>query len=354
MKKYTEGKALIIVIIIMAMLLILAPAVVMSSNTEISQTTRYDNRMQAYLYARSGIDAALGWLIQDGELNSDFKSSDYYNGSAFMKGSIDSMSIADSPLTGESDIDVSMSYTPNGVIITSTGLFNGYSREILLTLALTTIESPSFVIPDKALFLQNDEVGNNSVFELIGSPGIIGDFGANTETEDALHFGSKEYITGDIYLAASDDGVMDAIDPDGVLSGDIVYNAPKIYYPAPGFPATPSLEQYPETSGLVSSDGDLMNNTTGAELDLDGNYSFGDFEVKKLLNIDLNYGDKDIVVENFFVSGNINLINRGASGTLSIHVTNSIIFSGNVTINGGAEGGDPMSLTIYYSGTGTP
>ena len=64
MKKYTEGRALIIVIIVMALLLILAPAIVLSSNTEVNQTTRYENVMQAYLYARSGIDSALGWLVE--------------------------------------------------------------------------------------------------------------------------------------------------------------------------------------------------------------------------------------------------------------------------------------------------
>ena len=361
MKKYTEGKALIIVIIIIAMLLILAPAIVISSNTEVFQTTRYDNRMQAYLYARSGIDAALGWLIQDGELNSNFKASTGYNGLAYMKGSLDNMSISDTEQNIDSDISVSMMYTPLGVIISSTGVYNDYSREIQLTMTLTTIKSPAFEMPDKALFVQNTDPDNVNVLDLTGNAGVIGNFGALTLTYDALNFGNQQYIEGDIYLNADNFEVMDTDDPFGVLTSDefqIITSADMAAFPPPLFPDLPDiLIQYDETQNLVDASGNLLNNTTGAELDLQADsstaYVFGDFTVKKLLNINLNYEDRVIVVDTLDIGGDINLINTGASGTLSIFVKESITISSAI-LNGGAAGGDPLALNIYYSGESEP
>ncbi len=378
MKKYTEGRALIIVIIVMALLLILAPAIVLSSNTEVNQTTRYENVMQAYLYARSGIDSALGWLVEEGNINEDFKDEDSYDGTAFLYGNLNSFSLSASELTDESDIQVSVMEDSDGIHLSSIGTYNGSTRQIDLLLQLTTVNNSSNEMPaiDKAVFAMAEGDYANPVIYLQGSSSIIiGDVGANTTGEGSIYFfndGSvigNEFQDGSIYLYADDDNVIYVKRGDiEDMEGDVVTGEPYWNYPDFDFPVFPSYPEHPfykVTLGtkeyILVENGDLdfsvgKNLADGLTLPLNGNYEFGDIIVDKnsIGTLDLGGEDRYIVCDNLDISnGHLNLITDGG-GTLTIYVRNTIELGAGSTLNTGSEGDLVEDLNVFYAGTEIP
>ena len=349
MKTYTEGRALIIVIIVMAMLLILAPAIVLSSNAEVFQTVKYEDRMQAQLYARSGIDAALGWLIQDGYINEEFRSISY-NRTAYLKGNFNSYNISSTVLTDAADISVDIIEEDDGIHLTSTGVYNGATKKVELTLILTTVGAPGYSMPyvDKALFVQEygDAIFNNNG----GAGQIIGDFGANTTTDGSLDFSGAE-ITGDVWLHALYETVIEG----SFESGTIYLDQDELIYPTPDFPV------YPDYFQFYGSDNAIVTVEKGDEVTIDlsdENYNFRKIDVGGTLNIDLGFRDVEIVCDELNVTGNINLLNPG---TLTIYLheavyekqnTNPIYVTG--TINAGELGSEASDLIIFYDGLKEP
>ncbi|HPQ46314.1 MAG TPA: hypothetical protein PLP30_03015 [Clostridia bacterium] len=375
MKKYTEGRALIIVIIVMALLLILAPAIVLSSNTEVNQTTRYENQMQAYLYARSGVDSALGWLVDEGFINEDFRDDDQYAGTAYLAGSLSSFSLSASQITGENDISVMITEDSDGIHLSSVGTYNGQSREIDLLLQLTTVGGSGYVMPniDKAVFAIGQGDSDNPSIILTGSPGIFGDVGANTTGTDSIYFAWSATVDGDLYLHAIDaDDVIDSARGQGrqdeQIDGDIYTGQPEWIYPMFSFPEFPSYSTYPDytitrnsSSFALVSGGDLnisswlLRESYGLNtLPINGNYEFGDITASGnwTLNLDLGGEDRYIVCDNLDISqGHINLTNRGS---LTIYVRDTFNFRGSSTFNTASEGGTIDNLTVFYKGSEMP
>ncbi|MDX1358461.1 MAG: hypothetical protein R3232_06500 [Clostridia bacterium] len=352
MLRNKEGKALVIVIILLALLAILAPAIVISSNTEVNHTTIYRNRMQAYLYARSGIDSALDWLIVNDKVNDRFVDSADLDGLAFMSGSLGSMSLFATDPNDDEDISVMLEDVGAGVKLTSVGVFKGAQKTIELTVYLTAIGGEEITMPpiDKALFLMSDGDGPSLVMDFDSNSAILGNFGANTTGEETLNLAQKEMIDGDVYLHASvDDNVFDVKNGDP-QTGDIYYDQPKVIYPAPLFP-----DEYTVTNNM----GDIIfdhgthtyNLTSTDEEHSDG---FGDIilDGNCIVNFDLDGQDRFIICDTLQLDSNstINLLRRGEKG-LSIYVRETFTLNSNSTINTGDEGGDYHNLTIFYAGT---
>lgn len=350
MKKYTEGRALIIVIIVMAMLLILAPAIVLSSNAEVFQTVKYEDRMQAQLYARSGIEAALGWLMEDGVIIDDFRNPLTYNKVAYLKGSLSSYSISSSEITGDADISVDIYEDDDGIHLFSTGVYNGSTKEVSLRLVMTSVGVPGLMMPniDKALFIIGQGTEGEPVFNIIGSPTITGDFGANTLGLNSLSFGGKEYIIGSIFLHASTDDVIDSTGT--VQTGSIYTSQPEWNFPIPVFPDYPDYPSHPD----ADANDDLIVSGSVKTVNLNGDFEFGDITLSgnSILNLDLGDGDRHIVCDNLnIISGHVNLINRGK---LTIYVREGITIQGQSTMNSGDEGGSIEQLTLFYEGFEIP
>lgn len=352
MLKNEEGRVLIIVIIMMAILLILGPAIVLSSNTEVKHTTKYENNTQAFLYARSGVDAALDWLVDGASLRDAFVDENSYDGFAYMSGNLDGMDVYYDDQADDKDIKVTITYTGVGITISSTGEFNGEIKTVEVTLLLTVVGGTDVLMPaiDKALFVIGEGTADNPSLETKGGPKVIGSFGANTTGEDSLSFQNTQTIIGDMYLHA--DPPEDVIDSGGDPNiGDINGGQPLVVYPPADFPdPIPTYDASP-------SDLDVSGNFY--TLDLNDNVEYGtiNINIKKTMTIDLDGVSREIVCDTFnFNKGAINLQGTGVDNdaTLTIYVRNELIVGSSTTLNTGAEGGDITDVVIFYAGTEIP
>jgi type II secretory pathway pseudopilin PulG len=128
------------------------------------------------------------------------------------------------------------------------------------------------------------------------------------------------------------------------VMGDILLLVNPRAYPTPTFPEFPT--------NLT----DRGNFSTPAEqtylINSDGYYGTISITSNRILNIDMNGGNRIIRVGNLNISqGHINMINVGENSRLALYVENSFTLLGDSTIN---NGGMVSNLMMYYKGLSDP
>ncbi|MFO7611457.1 MAG: hypothetical protein R6W99_03075 [Clostridia bacterium] len=366
MIKNEKGNALILVIIIMVVLVALAPALVLAANTEIKQATRYENRTQAYYYARSGIENALEWLIDGYQLNAD------YDGEDYIAGSMAALAKYDTAQGSTSEINVSVqTMNANEIKIVSTGIYNGVPMELSLVVNTVMISSNAFLVSDfdKAIFITDSGdlqylylSSPNGIRNIEGDIGLMVDY-YNMDVFD-FNYDSRYWDSSNkIYLYLPAGITIEQLEAEletytetqgnktyytGIASfyfADmvVVVTGEVIAYPRPIFPTYPI-----NTSTSVETDAtiDFASNAADRFYDaLNGN-----------LTVYLNAaGDNNIYVNNLNI-GSLVIYNtydwENHDGTtqpykLNIYVYDSLNLNGNDTLNQDGGVGD---LMVYYKG----
>lgn len=137
--KDDKGSILVLVMFTMVVLLVMATALVSISSTDLVHALRQEKKAQAFYLARSGADAVATYLIANpGQTNTLLSSGPG-------TGSLDS---GDFSVTVEPGAD-------GGLLITSTGYYEGVASRVTLELLRTTgeLETPYF---DRAVFSNSD------------------------------------------------------------------------------------------------------------------------------------------------------------------------------------------------------
>lgn len=344
MLRSEKGNALIFIIIILAVLIILAPVIVLAANTELKQTKAYEDRTQAYYYARSGIESALEWLVNDNEFNEEFVNK------AFISGTMGSLSLLEIQPIDSNEIDVIMEDLESGygVRVVSRGTFKGITKELTVTVNAASISGNAFYVSpfDKAVFVTNYLNNGSTLFTLAKLTGINGDFGAIVDYADldVIYFKDKAkkwsvWNPGDIlYIYVSDDIDDSELDPDllNPPASDYVeiIRDEEVVYPNPVFPTFPEEPwDYDDTV------------TTSIDFAADGRDRFFD-TLNGALTVYLGSESANIYVNDIQLSDLV-INNTGEGKKLNIFVNNSFDVIGNNTMN---EDGDIADLMIYYKG----
>ncbi|OPL10619.1 MAG: hypothetical protein AVO34_10525 [Firmicutes bacterium ML8_F2] len=128
------------------------------------------------------------------------------------------------------------------------------------------------------------------------------------------------------------------------VSGEILLLDEPRVYPTPTFPEFPTN---------LTDRGNFSTPTEQTYLiNSDGRYDTFEITSNRVLNIDMNGGNRIIRVGNLNISqGHINLINVGANSRLTLYVENSFTLDGSSTIN---NGGSVSNVMIYYKGLSAP
>ncbi|ACV63982.1 hypothetical protein Dtox_3247 [Desulfofarcimen acetoxidans DSM 771] len=380
--KNDKGYVLVSVLMLTIILVILSTSFYYSMSTEGNLGVNYDNNVQAYYYARSGVEVALNWLNPD-----------TFNETTYLYGSLEGLQVASTEPTDNYPIKVSVSKTGTSQIeINSNGTYQGLTKNVDLIIGLSGTQN--IVIPtfDMALFAA---LGQGSMDEpaikLTGSSKIYGLTGTNAIGESSVQFDYEDtgIIDGKLYIGSG--GVVDNVistktktensnspNPDPNLKPWDQVEAPwenvpdgiealpqNKSFPEPQFPpfpidlSTSIFRTITDSKGLCEEGIGVIPQLGGdhavtINLGADGYYqdtiSISD---GTSLTIDLGGGGTKVLrVRNLSIQqGFVSLINTGVDGKLVLYVENSFSLLHGSTIN---NGGDISRVMMYYKGAAEP
>jgi len=138
-KNNNRGAALVQILIVMLVLSILGTFFLSLSNTEFWQGEREHRKVQAYYYARSGIEAVLSLFISGSQPSMPF----------FLYGSLDGLSSSPGSNAEGIDEDIVALVTRSGneITVSSTGTFKGVKSTLKYIFTFTEGSQGSPVIP---------------------------------------------------------------------------------------------------------------------------------------------------------------------------------------------------------------
>ncbi|MEW5785519.1 MAG: hypothetical protein AB1767_10680 [Bacillota bacterium] len=339
-----KGSILVTVLIVMAVLALLSTVFIFAATTEGKQSALHDDKIQAYYYARSGVEAALEWLDPDHYQLTE---------KVYLYGDLNGFLVYTAAQSGTDPIKVEIEPKSGGaeIEIAAEGTYGAATERVNLTLALQVEQAGATMPPfDMALFSMI-EGGSSSetAIKLEGSSRIIGTAGTNAAGAKSVYFGWSTGIDqGDLYIGpgASANQVVVQVNKNGnITSGSIIPLEETRVYPLPVFPDFPdNLVTRPDfktpwVPGLYY------------EISADGRYNLIEVTSSRTLTIDLQGGTRIIRVGTLKVEGTIVLKNVGTNGKLLLYIDNRFTTSGNHNINvTGGGAGNPGALTIYLKG----
>lgn len=240
--------------------------------------------------------------------------------------------------------------------MTSTGSIGDEEREVTQEVRVKWqdkykgVEGGEYELPPFAVFTSGQFTMSNGE--------INGDIGTLNKQNNAIDFPSGgPTLNGDIYVP---DGNAEYVNENANKGNSEIkvlnesYKIPQL----PTFPAIPELQcPKDETINYQNGSHKIINNcnfdytnwdfhnSSNYKLELDEDMKFRMFKTANniSLTIDVKDSDKIMVVDNFEVGGDIDLI---GTGSLTIYITNRFTL-GSSKIN---EGADVERLNVYYKG----
>ncbi len=351
-----KGIAMALTLVVGAVVVVISSVFWYASSSRIIHATRNANQIQAYYFARSGVEAALGLLDTEGFFPHEFPIKFYGDLDDFNKGE-----------PGEDEdysikFSISESEGNDGLIIVSEGRVGGAQG------AQSTADNLTFLLPGwtaeggRPIDTGNSGHGNSFTFNyavftqdditLSGSASIEGPVGTNSGHVELGNSTNCEITNaGDFPGILSLGPGADVNKPDQTQGVD--HFSPEKELPAvpnipdlpvfPSYPNYPGYPDYPNLSGSAPKQLSVNNNVTESLDPTTINvYNLISFSWDETLTFDLN-GDTTVVIQDINGSGNINL---SGQGNLFLVVDKNL--DGLMDVN---TEGCQNRLTVLYMGT---
>ena len=350
LNKNQKGMALVSVLFIIVVASLLGTTAWYASSQEILHSEMDENKTQAYYYARSGVEMAIG-RIKDGYCD-DMAINDkieFYGelGGTFSEEETDSYNIKYGIELGEDDL-----FAIDSIGIVRDGVAGAVQAQNDLRLEITRSDIDGSTGGSGgdiylALF-------SNESISFSGSAGINGNVATNSVADDSVEFGYSCYINnGNLYIGPGADW-HDVVKfngwgrgPDTNIPDGEILNLPSIRnYPLPTFPEFPDgLDDQPDlkTDWIPGEYYEISDNDTT-------NYKFGKYNLIKIYGnrtvvIKLGGSDRIIRVKKLDIQqGNIVL---EGDGMLFLYVEEEFNLNGSSQVN---YGGDNNSLIMFFQG----
>ncbi|SFF92889.1 hypothetical protein SAMN05660649_00046 [Desulfotomaculum arcticum] len=380
MLKNEKGMAMLFALFIGVIVTLLGITLSQASNADTLQVQRDADSAQAYYYAKSGVELAIGNIMKNGP--------DYLSGQdepvTFYGGLGDTTFSSEPEDTPNYNIKFEIQRKNNDFIIKSTGIVRKGDAEG----AQVASNAVGFTISCEKVFDNDNTGGGNGgsgqvppldmIFALGkidlsdnngngGSSEIIGDAGTNSIAPNSVIFGYSTLIkNGDLYIGPGvewdedDVVVFPGNNGNGNGNGNGGYRGPETNipdgeilnlssprdYPLPSFPELPDFGDE-EVKKMDAGWNSIPPG--GFRISQSGKYS--NIEVKSHLTFDI--GDEDLIIQtnNLSVTGSGQIkLNKTGSGRLILYVLNSFDLQGSSTIN---QNGSYDDIYMYYSGDQT-
>ena len=367
--KSQKGSALVMALLIGFLGTMIGTTLFAVSSANAKQVQQRTNKLQADYYAKSGVNLAIGIIINndaDFLVDSDIKEKTYY-------GDLNGLS-EDNPGDDSHLIEVTISYEDenDSYSISSIGYVRGsgasvaesepfnynISRQTLLDAINNTDDeepgsgnAPQYPALDKIFAVGVNEKSGKAL-ELLGSACISGDVGVNSILANSVAFAYSTLVNdGDLFIGPEGDadevvsftgwGRASTNIPDGSIK-----NLSSIQsFPLPDFPEFPTLTEKDSLEFVKST---KKSNPT-ATINESGYYSSIDVTSGRVLKIIVANDDIFIRTESLEVSGSSSIvINKTGTGKVVFYVEDTFTLGGSGTIN---NGGNYDSLNMYYAGT---
>jgi len=356
-----EGFAMALTMVVVLVVTVLGITLWQVGTKDVLHVERDENSAQAYYYARSGVEAAVGLIMEHIKESNDYENADnqYFYGklgdTSFAKQPTDDYNIQfrierkvpdpkDIPPEDIEPKDIKFYIESIGIVrqggvagtqISSNALGFIISLEDLMQSMKGGIGS-GYGGP-WALFAMGD-VAVDKVISLKNS--ITGNVGTNSTIPTSIKFQNKhDQIKGSLYVGTS------AIAPESIVSypnntniEDHITKMPiknlptYINYPMPLMPVFPN--GLPERTDISTNQG----------YDIYGSGQYDRIKAKDL-TFDLTNGDMEVRVRDLDVNNSIKLkCDNNNKNTLTLYVENTLNFKD-------IEGSDNNNLIIYYNGS---
>lgn len=312
--KEQKGSGLVLVLMVMMLMLVLGTGALATMGSEARQSSRHDNRTQAYYLARSGAEIAHELL----------KNRDYdINEEIIFSGTLESLQPA---ADSNKPINVSIKKQGQDIVIKSTGKHNGVIETTGLNIQYTS--DTTLTTFEHAVFAANS-------IEINGQGKIDGSVASDLTTVSQLDLGNMIRITGDLYVPPNSNITKGLVGEN--VGGEVKKMSKPLTFPLPPFPSFPTLITHPSEKYDI-------NNHDDVTINLNENYRFDKIEISNhgTLNINVGNEDREMIVNSLSVDGQLNII---GSGSLTIYISNSFDFSGRVNSSDKLE-----QLIIYLKG----
>jgi len=337
--KNEKGIAMGMAIIIGLVITVSGIALWQASTSDTLQVERDENSTQAFFYAKSGVELAVG-LLQDDP---------YYlahGEEAFFYGKLDEPTYS-STETDDYNIYFEIERDNNDYFIRSTGIVRVGGAQG----AQAAANSLGFVINIEQLeqstgmgggggqmppldMIFSISSGTNAM-ELDGNSRIEGLTGTNSIAANGVNLTENSVIAGDLKIGPGGDSET-VVNNTIKVSGSITNLESFRSYSLPQFPEFPELT----FKGFISRSGYINENGSYSSISISGNNS---------LTINVGSEDRLIRTGSLSISGNGRIVvNRNGNGKLIFYVDNTFSLGGNHGIN---EGGDSNAVIMYYAGS---
>lgn len=349
--KNDKGIAMAMAIIIGLVITITGITLWQASTSGTIQVEGDGSSTQAYFYAKSGVELAVG-LLQD---NPDYLSPEDDPVTFYGRLSETAFSSTD---TGDYNIKIEIERDDNNYFIRSTGTVHVAGAQGVQAAA----NSLGFLINMKQLEESTGIVGGGSgggqvppldiIFslgeiELTGSSQIVGNTGTNSVEPDSVTLAWSTAINGLLSIGAGGDPttVIDAKYPPGNLPKGSALLPSARSYPMPEFPEFPDLP----SKGIMEA-GWRHIPPGGFQISESGLYT----KINVLNELTINIGEEDLLIrtENLSVTGDGKIrVNRTGRGRLILYVEDTFNIAGSGKIN---TNGHYNDVVMYYAGSGVP
>ncbi len=320
------------------------------STNDTLQVERDENSTQAFFYAKSGVELAVGLLQDDPDYLAHGEEASFY-------GNLDEPTYS-STETDDYNIYFEIERDNNDYFIRSTGIVRVGSAQG----AQAAANSLGFVINmqqlEESVGMGGGGGGGGQIppldmifslgdIELTGSSQIVGNTGTNSVAEDSVVLAWSTVINGLLSIGPGGDPatVIDTRNYAGNLPQGTAALPSARSYPMPEFPEFPDLP----FQGFMDA-GWWPIPPGGHRISETGTYSY--INVQNELTIDI--GDEDLLIrtESLSVTGSGKIkLNKTGSGRLILYVDNTFNINGSSTIN---QNGNYNDVIMYYAGSGNP
>ncbi|MDD4169478.1 MAG: pilus assembly PilX N-terminal domain-containing protein [Desulfotomaculaceae bacterium] len=339
-----KGMAMPLALVIMFVVSIVGVTIWHGSASDALQVERDENSAQAYYYAKSGVEIALGRIMENiGSYKPGDEEGPFY-------GKLGDAAFSTSPTkdaNGNDDYNIEFKITMSTVngedefYIRS----KGYVRSGGARGVQAASSSLGYKIKRDALVAGGmpplDMIYSLEDITLDGSSKIVGDTGTNSTERNSVKLAWSTNIEGKLFIGpgGDPDAVIDAKNPSGNLPQGSAVSASVRNYPLPQFPEFPT--SIPEQEDIS------LSGKASKTISEDGYFSKIEIKADTTLTIDTGSGDRIIRVGTLDMpQGHIVL--RG-TGRLFLYVDDYIFMQGSSTIN---NNGDSNRAFLYYNGSG--
>ncbi len=324
------------------------------TTTDITQVANDRDDAQAFYYAKSGVELAVGLLAENPDRLATVGQTEHFYGS------LSNGATFGDEETDDYNIGVEIERTGDGYIVRSTGIVRTGDGDG----AQSAANALGFTISRNVLLAGGGAGpgggggggGTGAPLALFslggitleGSAAINGNVGTNSNQANRVSFEWSPMISGDLYVGYdTPDPVTAVVDPPSKwwnmsehITGTIARLPSFRNYPLPIFPAFPT--------NLTARD--LLTTTKEDKIiPADGSYTKISIVSNRRVYVDLAGGTRILRVGDLDIQqGQLVLQNAGAAGKLIIYVDNKLTLAGSSTIN---QGGNPAQCVIYYKGT---